>query len=455
MEFGDIMLEYFLSDHGQIPPILINPTAGLDTNITIDEDGHTALHWAAAMGRIRVVKLLLSAGADMFRSNKAGQTALMRAVQFANTYDTRKFAELYELLHRTTLNIDSFNRTVFHHIVDLAMTKGKVHAARYYMETALVRLADHPKELADIINFQDMDSETALTMAARCRSKRLVKVLLDHGANPHIKNRDGKSAEDYIIDDERFRSSPTIAARALFRIGALDPKTQENNVAKRAGNDVFSAMSEKFDELLMCFDSELKARERDITQGSGILAQLDTEIYTTTRAIEALKEKGDQDIDARKALLKQMESEAKTRMAKRAHQGMIQWMQEEMNREVLLWNSDRGIKEDNIASVPLNAQRGSSPGQDVSDLAELYGDLPQTAEIRAKMCGDLRAELKVSMQKTNALIEQYAESLADHKDGGKASQYRRLVAAALPGMSPKEIDNILSEVLAVRVNQFA
>jgi transcription factor MBP1 len=63
---------------------------------------------------------------------------------FANNYDVRKFPELYELLHKSTLNIDHSNRTVFHHIVDIAMTKGKTHAARYYMETVLNRLSDYP-----------------------------------------------------------------------------------------------------------------------------------------------------------------------------------------------------------------------------------------------------------------------------------------------------------------------
>ena len=455
IDFGDTMLEYFLSDHGVIPPILINPVADLDVNVTIDDDGHSALHWAAAMGRIRVVKLLISAGADVYKTNKAGQTALMRAVHFANTYDTRKFAELYELLQRTTLNIDSFNRTVFHHIVDLAMTKGKTHAARYYMETALARLVDYPKELADIINFQDSDGETALTMAARCRSKRLVKVLLDHGADPNIKNREGKSAEDYIIDDERFRSSPTIAARTLFRIGALDPKTQESAAARRAGDEVFSAMSGKFDELLVCFDSELKQRERDISQASGILQQLTAEIDSTEKAIEGLKAKTNQDLDARKALLKQMRSEAKARTAKCARIGMIKWMQEELFREEQVWKSGRGLSKDNMASALSSTLRGSSPSEDVSDLAELYSDIPQTAEVRSKMCDDLRAELEVSIQKTNALIEQYAESLAEHKQGGKGHQYRRLIAAALPGISQAEIDGISGELLKVCVTQVA
>jgi transcription factor MBP1 len=211
--YGDQILEYFISDTNQVPQVLISPPADFDPNMAIDDDGHTSLHWACAMGRIRIVKLLLTAGADIFKVNKTGQTALMRSVMFANNYDVRKFPELYELLHRSTLNIDQHNRTVFHHIVDVAMSKGKTHASRYYMETVLSRLADYPKELADVINFQDEDGETALTMAARCRSKRLVKILIDHGADPKIVNHDGKSTEDYILEDERFRSSPAPTSR--------------------------------------------------------------------------------------------------------------------------------------------------------------------------------------------------------------------------------------------------
>ena len=54
--YGDQILEYFISDSNQIPPILINPPPDLDPNMAIDDEGHTALHWACAMGRIRIVK---------------------------------------------------------------------------------------------------------------------------------------------------------------------------------------------------------------------------------------------------------------------------------------------------------------------------------------------------------------------------------------------------------------
>ncbi|GAA5963277.1 hypothetical protein JCM3765_005785 [Sporobolomyces pararoseus] len=219
LRYARMILDYFVSEATTVPSFLLQPPQDFDPNVVIDDDGHTALHWACAMGRIRIVKLLLTAGADIFRANSMGQTALMRSVMFTNNYDLRKFPELFELLHRSTINIDRNDRTVFHYIVDIALQKGKTHASRYYIETVLARLAQFPEEVADILNFQDEEGETALTLAARARSKKLVKILLDHGADPKIANRDGKTAEDYILEDERFREQeiPTagVAAEAI------------------------------------------------------------------------------------------------------------------------------------------------------------------------------------------------------------------------------------------------
>ncbi|KAA1085079.1 hypothetical protein PGTUg99_006528 [Puccinia graminis f. sp. tritici] len=128
----------------------------------------------------------------------------MRAVMFTNNHDLRTFPELFESFSGSVINIDRTDRTVFHYVIDIALTKGKVPAAHYYLETISSQLSEYPKELIDILNFQDEDGETALTLAAQCRSKKLVKILLDHGANPKTANRDGKSAEDYILEDDKF-----------------------------------------------------------------------------------------------------------------------------------------------------------------------------------------------------------------------------------------------------------
>ncbi|EIW70230.1 hypothetical protein TREMEDRAFT_29499, partial [Tremella mesenterica DSM 1558] len=287
-KYTDHILNYFISETTQIPSFLITPPPDFDPNQPIDDDGHAPLHWACAMGRVRVVKLLLTAGASIFAANCADQTPLMRSVMFSNNYDVRKFAEIYELLHRSTLNIDKQNRTVFHHIANLALNKGKTHAARYYMETILSRLSDFPQELADVINFQDEEGETALTLAARARSRRLVKALLDHGADPKIRNRDLKSAEEYILEDERFRSSPIHERPNGIQIKD-SPQLYLSEAARMAGGQMLSDLTTHMQTLARSFDSEAQMKDRDILQAKATLTSTHAEISDTTKIIDSLK----------------------------------------------------------------------------------------------------------------------------------------------------------------------
>jgi ankyrin repeat protein len=47
----------------------VNPPADYDADMAIDDDSHTALHRASVMGGIRVVGLMLTAGADIVKVN--------------------------------------------------------------------------------------------------------------------------------------------------------------------------------------------------------------------------------------------------------------------------------------------------------------------------------------------------------------------------------------------------
>ena len=49
--------------------------ANIDPNLQ-DQEGCTALHWASALGKLEVVKLLLENGADINAQTKNGETAL-------------------------------------------------------------------------------------------------------------------------------------------------------------------------------------------------------------------------------------------------------------------------------------------------------------------------------------------------------------------------------------------
>ncbi|KAG6831865.1 hypothetical protein H0H92_006982 [Tricholoma furcatifolium] len=482
--YGDQILEYFISDTNQIPSILISPPPDFDPNMAIDDDGHTALHWACAMGRIRIVKLLLTAGADIFKVNKAGQTALMRSVMFANNYDVRKFPELYELLHRSTLNIDNYNRTLFHHIVDVAMSKGKSHAARYYLETVLIRLSEYPKELADVINFQDEDGETALTMAARCRSKRLVKLLIDHGADPKLVNNDGKNTEDYIIEDERFRSSPVPPSRAnsmSFRNAqaAYPPPNSGPNysfapsngdrpplhhsvAAQRASTRCVNDMTSMLDSLAASFDQELKDKERDMTQAHALLGNIQGEILDNQRSVAALKAQTE-GLPVAKDTLRSLENELYTKMGRRYRLGWEKWVKDEEIREAAIRGAANGelivtaatasytVEEDMNADGGADSEKllGKRKAQveDISDLITLHADIPTDPTELHNACEALREDLGQLRKRRKTTFEELVSFQAEAGTSGRMADYRRLIGAGCGGLSPSEVDQVLSMLL--------
>ncbi|EGO01621.1 hypothetical protein SERLA73DRAFT_158870 [Serpula lacrymans var. lacrymans S7.3] len=484
--YSDQILEYFISDTNQVPQVLIVPPPDFDPNMAIDDDGHTALHWACAMGRLRIVKLLITAGADIFKVNKAGQTALMRSVMFANNYDVRKFPELYELLHRSTLNIDNYNRTVFHHIVDVAMSKGKTHAARYYMETVLTRLADYPKELADVINFQDEDGETALTMAARCRSKRLVKILIDHGADPKIVNNDGKSTEDYILEDERFRSSPVpssrLAAMSFRNAHAAFPTSQPlpnyafapangdrpplhySVAGQKASTRCVNDMASMLDTLAASFDQELKDKERDMTQANALLQNIQHEILESQRAVSHLKTQAE-GLQQAKQTLSELENELLGKMGRRHRLGWEKWVKDEENREKSIRDAANGELAITPATVPYRTdddieiedeqdqeknkgKRKVLPQEeDITDLLELFASVTTDPEQLRTACEALREELTQHRKRRKATFDGLVSFQAEAGTNGRMGEYRRLIGAGCGGVPPSEVDHVLGMLL--------
>ncbi|ORX39670.1 hypothetical protein BD324DRAFT_614549 [Kockovaella imperatae] len=431
-QYADIILTYFVSETTQIPPILVAPPPDFDPNAPIDEDGHTALHWACAMGRVRVVKLLLTAGASIFTGNNAEQTPLMRSVMFGNNYDVRKFPELYELLHRSTLNIDKHNRTVFHHIANLALTKGKTHAARYYMETILSRLSDYPQELADVINFQDEDGETALTLAARARSRRLVKALLDHGADPKIKNRDFKSAEDYILEDERFRSSPVQAGGSRGSLsGTLGdrggvPQLFNSDAARMAGGSCLADITAHMQSLARSFDLELQSKERDILQAKALLTNIHAEVTEASRVVKSLADQTGPMNEARQEL-GGLEAMLKAKLSTALRGGWEMWNAGQEGREAR--HSGGGID-----------------GESYNDLDELVNN-----------GGDedtLTWSVQEKRKRREELVDRYTKALAESGTGDKIEKYRRLIAAGCGGsLAPKDVDNVMTQLLETLENE--
>jgi len=481
-QYAQDILDYFVSDSTATPELLVHPPPDFDPNVAIDDDGHTAIHWACAMGRIRIVKLLISLGADIYRINRNGQTCLMRAVMFANNYDVRKFPELYELLRRTTLNIDFFNRTVFHHCVDLAMTKGKSHAARYYMETMLGSLKEYPSELADVINWRDDEGETALTMAARCRSKRLVKLLLDHDADPKIKNAEFKSAEMYLVEDEQFRASPTLAPRPYalsYRAGQAihgpggggsgstsvpngvgnghfvmpepKPAVRKSTAAQRAQGRCVNDVVSMLDALAGSFDGELDAKEKQTAEAKHMLDRVAAEMNSLTRQITLVRADTDR-LDAAREQLANLEAQFARTMAQRHRRGWERWVRDEEKRDAaarelgLIPGGAPSSSPD--ASDPTGVKRKRAE-EDLSDVVTLHSMLPEDETELKRACADLREEIGAQRKRRKTAFDELVRLQAESGTGAKISEYRRLLKIAVPTMALEEIEAALPLVLEV------
>ena len=241
IEKQQLLVSFFLdpsqTDFSKHPALL--RLAGEDLDIPMDGTAHTALHWAATLGRISLLRALIAKGASIFRVNGGGETALIRAALTTNNLDQSSFPELLELLGPTIEMRDGRGRTVLHHIAVSSAVKGRSPACRYYLESLLefvVRqgsapgsqqnsfggiadAASHPttrsiglaRFMSEIVNAQDMSGDTALNLAARIGNKSIIQQLLEVGANPTIANRGGLKPVDFGVggDPDPIESTPS------------------------------------------------------------------------------------------------------------------------------------------------------------------------------------------------------------------------------------------------------
>ncbi|KAI9807421.1 MAG: transcriptional regulator swi6 [Piccolia ochrophora] len=206
-----------------------------DLDLPLDPTAHTALHWAATLARLPLLKALISRGASIFRVNGGGETALIRACVVTNNLDHGSFPELLELLGPTIEMRDGRGRTVLHHIAVSSAVKGRSAASRYYLESLLefvVRQGSAPSSqqnsfhasatpvamkaiglgrfMSEIVNAQDKSGDTALNIAARIGNKSIIHQLIEVGADAGIPNRAGLKPSDFGIGDEADAKDPTL-----------------------------------------------------------------------------------------------------------------------------------------------------------------------------------------------------------------------------------------------------
>lgn len=208
----------------------IEQLSGADLDIPLDGQGNTALHWAGTLGKVLVIKALVSKGANLFRGNAGGATALMHAVQVNNTHQQNNFPEMLECLGPLIELRDATGRTVLHHIAVASGIKGRSQSSRYYLESLLaftvrqggvgsapnsqnhsfadkapsfekvgIKAMNLARFMSEIVNIQDRCGNTALNLVSRIGTHAIINQLEEVGADFGIANHKGFRPESFGI----------------------------------------------------------------------------------------------------------------------------------------------------------------------------------------------------------------------------------------------------------------
>jgi regulatory protein SWI6 len=247
----DLFAESSRTDYSTHPAIL--QLSGEDFNMPLDHSSNSALHWAATLAKVSLLKLLLWKGANIWRGNAAGQSPLISAVIVNNCWEHSCFPELLELLSPLIEVRDIQGRTVLHHIAVSSGIKGRAPSSKYYLEALLeflVRVGTQPSSsnqnsttstsaavasiasqqvsgddlgqessdapalngskgavslvrfLSHIVNAKDKAGNTALNLVARIGNRSIIQQLLEIHADPGLANNKGVSAKDFGVGTE-------------------------------------------------------------------------------------------------------------------------------------------------------------------------------------------------------------------------------------------------------------
>lgn len=218
----DLFADQSRTDFTNHPAIL--QLSGSDLDMPIDNSSNTALHWAATLARVSLMRLLVSKGANMFRGNAAGQTPLMSAVSVNNSLDHSCFPETLEILAPLIELRDAQGRTILHHIAVTCAIKGRAASSKYYLEALLEYLvrsnigasqaslfetnSNYAKPIGlmrfmqEMVNARDKAGNTALNLAARIGNRNIISQLMEVQADSTIPNHKGTRPVDFGVGND-------------------------------------------------------------------------------------------------------------------------------------------------------------------------------------------------------------------------------------------------------------
>lgn len=431
--WADELLDYFMvSGEGEAPKP--EPPPNFQADWSIDNEGHSGMHWASAMGDVEVMKQLKRFGASLHAENIRGETPLMRAVLFTNCMDKQTMPGVVNQLISTIDRVDHCNATAIHHTAAITSSRNKHHCARYYLDIILNKMQEvlEPEQIQRLIDAQDINGNTAIHIAAQNNARKCVRALIGRGASVNIPNNDHIVAEEIIQEINHMKtrdrhpqgsSSPFAAPESNRHKSIYDAFPEEENprhilphtseAAISIDSKITPLVLEKFRELAQSFDDELQDKIESEKEANRLLLTTHdelTQIRHQTIEYDYLQDQDSGDVEQAKAKYAQLDKSVLSLIEQQQHLELLARSQHEEGR-----------------------QNGHS--SQVDDVAE-----------RAMLARILDEE----QHKRQKLVVQYMDALAMAGAGEKGEQYRRLISKCVDtevDSMDENIDSLLEQLL--------
>ena len=440
--YGDELLDYFLlnrqTDRAAFCP---DPPTNFQPDWPIDTDGHTALHWACAMGDVDVIKQLKRFGANLASQNVRGETPFMRAVFFTNCFEKQTFPLVMKELFSTVDVRDASGCTVIHHAAVMQNGRLTSHScSRYYLDIILNKLQEthHPDFVQQLLDAKDSNGNTAIHLAAQRDARKCIRALLGRGASTDIPNNEGVVAED-LIRELNAAKSKSVRAGPARSSSPFAPDSQRHSafrdaVAAESSNKLTTSfksdaantvqgriiplMLEKVNDLAQSFEAEFKEKDDAENEARQILQNTQAELANLQASVADLESRLEADEAASKT---EAEAEAARQkvLAYVTHQNRIA-VHETVEHEL---------------GNMMNGDGQGGPNQQ-SQENDSYED-----------------RLNLAVQLRDILLEQrsaeaeYVEARGMIGTGEKIDKYRHLLRSCLPPEDQEMLDENLEDMI--------
>jgi ankyrin repeat protein len=437
--WADQLLDYFMllesEDSFPAPP---EPPPGINLDRPIDEKGHSAVHWASAMGDIDVVRDLMrrNARTDCLSNNL--ETPLMRAVMFTNNFDKQTMPQLARILAPTVQRTDWFGSTVFHHIAATTSSKNKYKSARYYIDTLVNVLAETwiPDEITRLLNAADQNGDTCVMIAARNGARKCVRSLLGRNVQVDRPNHHGETADDLIRDlNARRRQHMSKTGRRELSSSPFAPDGRGIN-----GEGIV-------DHLLM-HESALAPHREPLFRSATANSIATRLVPSIQERLTGLAKAFEQDYVAK------AEEQVEIERVLRKRTGELDYLRKQL--EVLAPTEESLNATSPNEYARLDAELGALERE-----AEAYLELDHISELRSLVSmapppsaingstptsTEVSSRLSVAQDERRNLVKTIVSAMGNAGMGERQEGYKRLIKGAI-GVRESEIESMLDEVL--------